>query len=103
MSTNSTQVQRVDIPAVTAQYDFLEVTQSGEKLFSVRAGVPLGDAFDQLSTLLSSTIATFELVAAEGANSDDVPAALWQSVHLMKFTYALAQSMQMGLIHHEQR
>lgn len=89
--------------AVTAQYDFFEATQTGEKLFSVRAGIPLRDAFDQLSTLLSSSIATVEIAATSGTNSDDVPGALWQSVHLMNFTYALVQSMQQGLIHHEKR
>lgn len=89
--------------AVTVQHDFCNATADGEKLFSVRGGIPLRDAFDQLSVLLSASMATVEFAAAEGTKSDDVPGALWQSVHLMNFTYALVQSMQQGLIHHEKR
>lgn len=89
--------------AVTTQYDFFEATQSGEKLFSVRGGIPLRDAFDQLSVLLSASMASVEFAATEGNNSNVVPSALWQSVHLMNFTFALVQSMQQGVIDHEKR
>lgn len=102
--SGSTLRQPVSLPmAVTAQHDFCNATPGGEKLFSVRGGVPLRDAFDQLSVLLRASMETVEFAATEGTKSDEVPGALWQSVHLMNFTYALVQSMQQGLIHHEKR
>ena len=83
--------------ALTAQYDFCPSTPEGGMLFSVRAGIPLGSAFDQLSSLLSSSISSVESLAAMGENDpDSVPGALWQSVHLMNFAYALVQSMHSG-------
>lgn len=81
--------------AVTAQYDFCPATSKGENLFSVRAGIPLSDAFDQLSSLMSSSIASIETLAHE-EDTDATPGALWQSVHLMNFAYALVQSMHKG-------
>lgn len=84
-----------DVGAVTAQYDFCPATPDGEKLFSVRAGIPLSSAFDQLSILMGSSIASIETLAGE-EDVDTIPGALWQSVHLMNFTYALVQSMHNG-------
>jgi hypothetical protein len=81
--------------AVTAQYDFWPATNKGENLFSVRAGIPLSDAFDQLSYLMSSSIASVETLACE-KDTDTIPGALWQSVHLMNFAYALVQSIHGG-------
>ena len=81
--------------AVTAQYDFCPATSEGENLFSVRAGIPLSDALDQLSSLLSSSIASVEALACE-KDANAIPGALWQSVHLMNFTYALVQSIHKG-------
>lgn len=83
--------------AVTAQYDFCPATSEGKNLFSVRAGIPLGAAFDQLSALLSSSIASVETLTCTD-NAEDIPGALWQSVHLMNFTYALVQSMHNGFL-----
>lgn len=81
--------------AVTAQYDFCPATREGENLFSVRAGIPLADAFEQLSALMSSSIASVETLTCTD-NAEDIPGALWQSVHLMNFTYALVQSIHKG-------
>ena len=81
--------------AVTAHYDFYPATSKGEKLFSVRAGIPLSDALDQLSVLMSSSIATVEALACKD-DTDSIPGALWESVHLMNFTYALVQSIHTG-------
>lgn len=81
--------------AVTAQYDFFPTASEDENLFSVRAGIPLSDALDQLSSLLSSSIASVETLASE-KDTDAVPGALWQSVHLMNFAYALVQSIHGG-------
>lgn len=66
-------------------------------LFSVRAGIPLGSAFDKLSSLVSSSIASVEMLAVTGeGDADSIQGALWQSVHLMNFAYALVQSMHNG-------
>jgi len=81
--------------AVTEQHDFCQTTTEGENLFSVRAGIPLSRAFDKLSALMSSSIASIEVLACE-EEADSIPGALWQSVHLMNFTYALVQSMHKG-------
>lgn len=81
--------------AVTTQYDFCPATREGEKLFSVRAGIPLGDAFNQLSALISSSIASVETLATVD-DTESIPGPLWQSVHLMNFAYALVQSMHNG-------
>ena len=81
--------------AVTAQYDFSNATSVGEKLFSVRAGIPLSDALDQLSLLLSSSIASVETLAGQD-DTEAIPGALWQSVHLMNFAYALVRSIHEG-------
>ena len=81
--------------AVTAQYDFCSATSEGENLFSVRAGIPLGAALEQLSALMSSSIAAVETLAGE-EDTAAIPGALWQSVHLMNFAYALVQSIHTG-------
>ena len=81
--------------AVTAQYDFFPATNKGENLFSVRAGIPLSDALDQLSALMSSSIASVQTLACK-EDTDSISGALWESVHLMNFTYALVQSIHKG-------
>lgn len=81
--------------AVTTQYDFCPVPCERENLFSVRAGIPLSHAFDQLSVLMSSSIDSVEaLVDVKDINA--IPSALWQSIHLMNFAFALVQSMHGG-------
>lgn len=96
MNGNTTKPQAVTAGAVTAQYDFHPASANGEKLFSVRAGIPLADAFDQLSVLVSSSIATVDILAGECKDSEGIPGALWQSIHLLNFSYALIQSMHGG-------
>jgi len=82
--------------AVTAEYPFHKAGVNGECLFAVRGGIPLSDAFDQLTRLLDSSISTVELAASEGKNSESSPGALWQSAHVMAVAYALVQSMHAG-------
>jgi len=90
--------------AVTSHYDFHPATASGEKLFSVRAGIPLSDAFNDLSMLLKASMASIDLIACECPDQPDgIPAALWNSIHLMNFSYALIQSMHTGHVDHEMR
>lgn len=81
--------------AVTAQYDFCPITSEGENLFSVRAGIPLNDAFNQLSMLLTSSVESIELLACE-EEVDSIPNALWQSAHLLSFSLALVQAIHQG-------
>ncbi len=97
MINTTTQPQAAPVAAVTAQYDFCPATPEGEKLFSVRAGIPLSSAFDQLSRLVGSSIASVEALAMMGDEDPDLIAgALWQSVQLMNFAHALVQSMHKG-------
>lgn len=96
MANIKTKAQDATTEAVTAQYDFHPASANGDKLFSVRAGIPLSDAFTELSVLVSSSIATIDVMACESKDSEGIPGALWQSVHLLNFSYALIQSMHGG-------
>jgi hypothetical protein len=87
---------------VTVQHDFWSATTSGDKLFSVRGGIPLGDAFDQLSLLIATSQSAIE-AARLAASSEDVPQGHWAATHLLEFSYALVQSMHQGVIDHEKR
>ncbi len=98
--THTTQPQAPDAGAVTAQYDFWQADAAGNKLFSVRAGVPMVHAFDQLSCLVSSSIAAVEAMATDGVEPESIPGALWQSVQQLNLAYALIQSMHGGQIAH---
>ena len=97
---NNTQTNAAPAGPVTAQYDFHHATINGENLFSVRAGIPLSDALDQLSSLVSSSIASIEFMATESIDSGDIQGSLWQSVHLLNFAYALIQSIHGGHFAH---
>lgn len=88
--------------AVTNHVDFCKATLNDQFLFSVNAGIPLGAAFDQLSSLVSSSIASIEVHANGDGDTDGIPGALWQSVHLLNFAYALIQSMHSGHSAHEE-
>lgn len=86
--------------AVTQQFDFLNATPDGECLFSVRGGIPLTHAFDQLSLLLAQGQAVVEAVC-EVSTTEDIPEAPRAAVRLLDFSYALVQAMHNGLIEHE--
>lgn len=81
--------------AVTSQYDFHPATQEGTKMFSVRAGIPLTDAFNELSLLLGASHSAIESAAVGGGDGTDPQ---WSVVHLMDFSYALVQAMHHGLV-----
>jgi hypothetical protein len=82
--------------AVTARYDFHNATPNGDKLFSVREGVPLGDSFDQLSLLIASAHSAIDGMSKEG--EDAAPNARTAALHVLDISYALAQSMHAGLV-----
>jgi hypothetical protein len=88
--------------AVTTQYDFFEATLNGEKLFSVRGGVPLKDAFEQLSLLLSQSQSVVEDVCTV-VSAGEVPQSPWAASKLLDFSYALVQSMHNGLTDYERQ
>ena len=88
--------------AVTVQHDFWNATPDGDKLFSVRGGIPLGDAFDQLSLLLSASQSAVE-EARVAISAGEVPQSHWAASHMLEFSYALVQSMHQGVIDHEKR
>ena len=81
--------------AVTAQYSFLPATRTGECLFSVQGGIPLSDAFDQLTILLSAAHSSTEDIATSVCAGEE-QLSPWAAVHLMNFAYALVQSMHQG-------
>lgn len=83
--------------AVTKQYDFCKTSHDGEMLFSVRAGIPLSRAFDQLSIFISSTQSIIESVA----ECDDGVGANWAASQMLDVAFALTQAMHNGLIDHE--
>jgi len=91
------QTQSLPAGAVTAQYDFFNATRDGKNLFSVNAGVPLSDAFDQLSMLLSASESAIEGL---DENPTDGPCARWAAAHTMNFAYALVQAMHAGFNAH---
>jgi hypothetical protein len=94
-------MERITTGAVTAQYDFHKATNTGDPLFSVCAGVPLRDAFNELSLLLASVESATEGLAMQVSRDDVDAASPWAAVHVMTFCSALVQSMHQGLIEHE--
>lgn len=82
--------------AVTAQYDFCNATFEGGKLFSVRAGVPLSEAFEQLGMLIASAQSAIE-GAVENSVQSDAPTGERCAVTVLEFAYALTQAMHQGL------
>lgn len=86
--------------AVTKQYDFFNATPDGDKLFSVRGGIPLDDAFNQLSLLLAAGNSALDDACAS-ISANEVSQAPWAAKHVLEFAYSLVQSMHEGLIKHE--
>lgn len=84
--------------AVTVQYDFCNATSNCDKLFSVRGGIPLSDAFNHLSQYLSVAQSVVDLVAV--SDSEEV-GTNWAASHLLAFAHALVQSMHYGVAEHE--
>ncbi len=88
------------IGAFTTAYDFCPVGKDGETLFSVRAGVPLQHAFNELSSLVSASMENIRQLTDESQDPSGVPGALYQSIHLLNFSFALIQSINGGHISH---
>jgi hypothetical protein len=85
--------------AVTVERGFWSATASGENLFSVRGGIPLTDAFEQLSLLLAQAKAVVaEAGSEESVLSLELPHA---GARMLDFSHALVDAMHIGLIEHE--
>ena len=80
---------------VTARHEVGFFTPNGKALFSVNEGIPMSQAFDQLSLLLSSAQGTVEALAVSSEDTSET-GAHWASAHLLTFAYALVQSMHKG-------
>lgn len=80
---------------VTTRREVRFFASNGKAIFSVNEGVPLGDAFDQLTVLLSSAQEAVEALAMAAENSNE-RGAYWAPAHLLTFADALVQSMHAG-------
>jgi hypothetical protein len=94
--------KRLSPVAVTQPFDFGAVAVPGgvEKLFSVREGIPVTSALDQLYCLLSTAKDTIETVAE---SSDGREATGWAASNVIEFAMALSASIQHGVLLHERR
>jgi hypothetical protein len=81
--------------AVTVARDFDQITFKGERLFSVRGDVPLGDAFDKLTDLIRATRDNL-CTLAENPEVANVTGGLMASVHLLSISFELLQAMHEG-------
>lgn len=99
MSTMPAQDRGEAASAVTVQVDFFNATPNGGKLFAVRGGIPLGNAFDQLSLLLAASQSAVDDVCAKVSQDAD-PQSQWAASHLLEFSYALVQSLHQGYLEH---
>jgi hypothetical protein len=89
------ELQRVGPSAVTDLQEFSRPGASEQGIFCVRAGVPLNDAFDQLSMLQDAAIQALEALAMN--ESDDNQASpLWSIFHTLNMANTLTQSMHHG-------
>lgn len=85
---------------VTARYEVGFFGSNGKALFSVNEGIPMSDAFDQLSILLSSAQVAVEALATSSEDANET-GAHWAPAHLLTFAYALVQSMHGGYVEGE--
>lgn len=72
----------------------------GAIIVNLPAGTPLGDAFNQLSVLMSSAM---NAVEATANHEDGDSTGTWSAVHNLQIAYDLVQSMHEGYIEHRKR
>jgi hypothetical protein len=95
IATDCDALRSVGTGAVTAKVDFTPSVASEPGLFCVREGVPLDEAFEQLSLLLdSANDALRYLSLKEGETMQPTP--LWSIYNLLNMANALLDSMQAG-------
>ncbi|CAM3757180.1 DUF3077 domain-containing protein [Polaromonas hydrogenivorans] len=86
---------------VTARHEVDFFAANGKALFSVNEGVPMSDAFNQLSILLGSAQVAVEALATSHEDATETRAH-WAPAHLLTFAYALVQSMHNGYVQGEE-
>lgn len=87
------------IHATTAEEAVTVAMDSGRNpIFSVRGGVPLSDAFDQLSLQLAAATEAVEATAAQ--QEDGEPNGTWSAIHNLHALGDLVQSMHSGYVRH---
>jgi hypothetical protein len=67
-------------------------------VFAVPAGIPLGQAFDELSILVGSARDAIE--SETMADQSGEPSAHWSAMHNLQLAHALLQAMHSGYIEH---
>ena len=85
---------------VTGLHHFHKANANGDTLFSVREGVPLSDALDHLTSLLSAAQAGVENLALSD-EPERVPGAAWGIYHLLEMAFELTQAIHRGIGNHE--
>lgn len=88
-------MKKANLRAVTKQYDFFNATPDGDKLFSVRGGIPLDSAFDQLAVFIASAQSVVESAGIDESTPK------WAASQLLDVAYALTHAMHNGLMEHE--
>ena len=71
----------------------------GKAIFSVNEGIPMSEALNQLTVLLSSAQYSVEGLTA---GDDTHGSACWAPAHLLTFAQALVESMHRGYLEAEQ-
>lgn len=92
--------KRLSPVAVTQPFDFgvIAVHGGNEMLFSVRGGIPVNDAFNQLYCYLSTAKDVIEMVADSDEGREGTG---WAASQLLDIAMGLSQSMHLGVRLHE--
>lgn len=95
-------ISAIHSPAVVGPVT-IETEARSNPAFSIRGGVPLGTAFDQLSILLSSAISAIEATAFREGEANGDPTGTWSAVHNLNLAHDLLGSMHQGYIAHRKQ
>lgn len=77
----------------TAQHDFFSSGVNGERLFSIREGVPVDDAVNSASAMLAAAHETIKRIAEKHDDEE-----LWGASYLLQMAAATMQAAACGLI-----
>jgi hypothetical protein len=82
---------------VTEKVDFSLGIHSESEIFSVRSGIPMHEAFEQLYGLLDGATAAVDALAMEGGGVQS-PSPLWSISINLNMAQALLEAMHSGFI-----
>jgi len=88
--------------AVTVQYDFFNPIGTDQPLFSVRAGIPLEDAFNHFNVLLSDTKSVMEDIVTATILGEK-PQTNFAALHLLQILEGLGDSIESGYLAFEKQ